>query len=194
MRVAPANRSRFLFEVLDAISAEMPLDRVGVRLNPGLHKRGGVIFDDETYPLFEHIVTGLNDYGLAYLHLMEPINPVDDLPLPTPTVSAHFRPLYRGTIISATDYTRETGNRVLEQDQADLVAFGRAFIGNPDLVERFTQDAPLNVPDRSTFYGGGAAGYIDYPRLNDDPTVGTVPNDQRVGSDYATELAHAGAK
>lgn len=180
------NRSRFLFEVLDAISREMPLDRVGLRINPALHQLAGVVFDDETYPLFEHVVVKLNDYGLAYLHIMEPINPVDGLGLPTKAVSAHFRPLYEGTVVTATDYTRESGNDVLEQGHADLVAYGRAFIGNPDLVERFAQDAPLNVPDRTTFYGGGAAGYVDYPRLGDDREVETVSNDQRVGLDYAT--------
>jgi N-ethylmaleimide reductase len=180
------NRSRVLFDVLDAISEEMPLDRVGVRLNPALHQVGGVVLDEETYPLFEHVVAKLNDYGLAYLHLMEPINPVDGLRLPAPTVGAHFRPLYRGTIITATDYTRETGNRVLERGHADLVAFGRAFIGNPDLVERFEIDASLNVPDRATFYRGGAAGYVDYLRLGDGGTLETVGNDQRVDLDYAT--------
>ena len=168
---------------------KLPLDRVGVRLNPALSNLGGVKFDEETYPLFEHVVRKLDGLGLAYLHLMEPINPVDDLNLPTKTVGAHFRPLYRGTIITATDYTRETGNQVIERGDADLVAFGRAFIGNPDLVERFDREAPLTVPDRATFYGGGATGYVDYPRLDDEADVETVPSDKRVGLDYATARA-----
>lgn len=183
------NRSRFLFEVLDAIAEEMPLGRVGVRLNPALHQLGGVVFDDETYPLFEYVVRRLDERGLAYLHLMEPINPVDDLPLPTGSVCAHFRRFYGGTIITATDYTRESGNQVVERGDADLVAFGRAFIGNPDLVERFALDAPLTVPDHSTFYGGGAAGYTDYPYLGDECSAETVDADQRVGLDYPTARA-----
>ena len=188
------NRSRFLFEVLDAVSQEVPADRVGLRINPALHELGGVVFDDETYPLFENVVTRLNDYGLAYLHLMEPINPTDELRLPTPTVGAHFRPLYRGTIITATDYTRESGNQAIARGDADLVAYGRAFIGNPDLVERFASDAPLTVPERSTFYGGGAAGYTDYPYLTDEQVADTVSPDQRVGLDYPTARARIRAK
>lgn len=188
------NRARFLFEVLDAIAQEMPLDRVGVRINPALNMLGGVHFDTETYPLFNYVVTKLNHYNLAYLHLMEPINPVDDLPLPTKTVAEHFRPLYKGTIITATDYTRESGNKVIEAGNADLVAFGRAFISNPDLVERFTQNAPLTVPDRATFYGGGPEGYIDYRRLDYCGNVETVDNDQRVGLDYATARARIRSK
>ena len=180
------NRARFLFEVLEAIAQEMPLNRVGVRLNPALNNLGGVVFDDETYPLFEYVVSRLSDLGLAYIHLMEPINPIEGLDLGGTSVAKHFRPLYQGTIITATDYTRETGNAVIEAGDADLVAFGRAFIGNPDLVERFEQRGPLTVPDRASFYGGGPEGYVDYPTLDQSKDVETVASDHRVGLDYAT--------
>jgi N-ethylmaleimide reductase len=84
-----------------------------------------------------------------------------------PDLSArHFRPLYPGTLIVAGGYNLERGNAVLAEGLADLVAFGQLFIANPDLPERFRTGAPLNPPDRQTFYGGDAHGYIDYPAMD----------------------------
>ena len=77
----------------------------------------------------------------------------------------HFRPLYQGTLITAGGYTRDMGEAVLARGDADLVAYGRLFIANPDLPKRFALDAPINSYDRSTFYGGDQKGYIDYPFL-----------------------------
>ncbi|MFN9866699.1 MAG: alkene reductase, partial [Pseudanabaena sp.] len=74
-----------------------------------------------------------------------------------------FRPIYNGTIITAGGYSFETGNQAIASGSADLVAFGRLYIANPDLVERFAANAPLNKPDRNTFYGGDEKGYTDYP-------------------------------
>jgi N-ethylmaleimide reductase len=75
----------------------------------------------------------------------------------------YFRPLFKGTIISAGGYDRDRGNAVLAAGNADLIAYGRLFISNPDLPKRFAQNAPLNPYDRATFFGGGARGYTDYP-------------------------------
>jgi N-ethylmaleimide reductase len=87
---------------------------------------------------------------------------------PTPDLSARFfRPLFAGTLIVAGGYTRERANAVLQAGLADLVAFGQPFLANPDLVERFRRGAALNAPDTATYYGGGARGYIDYPRLGE---------------------------
>ena len=105
----------------------------------------------------------LNDYGLAYLHLSEPFTPVDDVPLAIKHIAKHFRPIYAGTLMTNKSYTRETGNQIIADGYADLVSFGIPYIANPDLVARFAAGAPLNEADRSTFYGGGAAGYTDYP-------------------------------
>ena len=77
-----------------------------------------------------------------------------------------FRPLFDGPLMVANEYTLEKACRVINEGSADLVAFGKLFIANPDLVERFKQDAPLNEPDPSTFYGGTEKGYIDYPTLS----------------------------
>jgi N-ethylmaleimide reductase len=80
-----------------------------------------------------------------------------------PDVAGHFRNHYSGTLITAGNYTPETGRKVLEDGNADLVAFGRLFIANPDLPERITKNRPLNKPDPDTFYTRGPEGYVDYP-------------------------------
>jgi N-ethylmaleimide reductase len=101
---------------------------------------------------------------LAYLHLIEPAQPQGEHP--NPDLSARFfRPLYPCTLIVASGYTQERANATLQSGIADLVAFGQMFIANPDLPERFRLHAPLNKPNKDTFYGGGAEGYIDYPTL-----------------------------
>ena len=104
-------------------------------------------------------------YDLAYLHLTEPFTPVADIPYAVAQVAKHFRPLYKGTLIINKGFSGETGNKVIEEDDADLVAFGVPFLANPDLVERIRKQAPLNAPDMATFYTPGPKGYVDYPTL-----------------------------
>ena len=159
------NRARILFDVLDAVKEVIDLNRVGVRLNPSLNGLFGITVDEETIPTFEYIVKRLNDYGLAYLHLSEPFVPVDEVPFAVKEIAKHFRPLFKGTLIINKGFTQETGNKVIADGLADLVAFGVPFIANPDLAERFAQHAELNKPDSATFYTGGEKGYIDYPVL-----------------------------
>lgn len=159
------NRARFLFDVLDGLKEVIDLNRVGVRLNPSLNGLFGITVDEETIPTFEYIVKRLNDYNLAYLHLSEPFTPVAEVPLAVTEIAKHFRPLYNGTLIINKGFTQETGNKVIADGLADLVAFGVPFIANPDLTERFAQNAELNKPDSSTFYTGGEKGLIDYPTL-----------------------------
>lgn len=163
------NRVRFLFEVVTEVRKAFPGDRIGLRLNPAVHNLSGVTFDDETLPLFDHLIDRINAEPLAYLHVMEPINDLAGLPshLVHPSVAAYFRKRYRGPLIGAVDYTWDTANEALRRGVVDLVAFGRAYIANPDLVERFTTGAPLAMPSRETFYAGGARGYVDYPRAGE---------------------------
>ncbi|MDB5121231.1 MAG: NADH:flavin oxidoreductase [Sphingobacteriales bacterium] len=161
------NRAKILFETLDALKEVISLSRVGVRLNPSLHGIQGMMMDEEAIAVHEYIVKKLSDYGLAYLHLTEPFTPVDEVPFAVKNVAEHFRPLYNGTIIINKGFTRETGNQVLENGYADLVAYGVPFLANPDLVERFAKNAPLNTPHRETFYAIGSKGYIDYPTLGE---------------------------
>lgn len=160
------NRARFLFEVLDAVKEVIDLSRVGVRLNPSMHEQFGITVDEETAPTFEYIVQRLNDYNLAYLHLTEASPKVAELPYAIKEIAKHFRPLYHGTLIINGGFTQETGNKVIADGLADLVAYGRPFIANPDLVERFAANAALNAPDYNTFYSDTAeVGYTDYPTL-----------------------------
>ena len=122
--------------------------------------------DEESIPTFEYIVNKLNDYDLAYLHLTEPFAPIDDLPFAIKEVAKHFRPLYKGTLMINKSFDKEKAIKVLEDGDADLVSFGVPFIANPDLVERFKQNAELNEAVSSTFYTPGPKGYTDYPFLN----------------------------
>lgn len=159
------NRARILFEVLDAIKEVVPVERVGVRLNPSLHNAFGITLNEDTIPTYDYIIEKLNDYNLSYLHLSEPFSDVSDVPHAEPNIAKRYRPIYKGNLIINAGFTQESGNKVIEEGDADMVAFGSLFISNPDLPERFAQDADLQEPDQKTFYTPGAKGYIDYPSL-----------------------------
>ena len=160
------NRARILFDILDALKVVVDSDRVGLRLNPSLNGIMGILIDDETIGLYEYIVGRLNDYGLAYLHLIEPFTDVTGNPQVIQEVAKHFRKIYNGTIIINRAFNKETATKVLNDGDADLVSFGVPFIANPDLVERYKIDAPLNTPDPATFYTPGEKGYTDYAFLS----------------------------
>jgi len=157
------NRARFLFETLDELKEVINLNRVGIRLNPSLNNVQGMVLDEGSIPVHEYIVRKLNDYDIAYLHLLEPFTKVDDIPYAVSHVAKHFRPLYKGNLIINKGFTAETANKAIEDGDADLVAFGVPFLANPDLVYRIERGLPLNAPDTSTFYTPGPKGYIDYP-------------------------------
>ena len=159
------NRSRFFFEVLDAVKKEIPEQKIGARFNPSMHNMSGIFVDEETIPTFDHIIKKLNDYQLAYVHLSEPFTDVSEVPFAVKEIAKHFRPLYHGTIMINGGFTQETGNAVIERDEADLVAFGKLFISNPDLVERFENNLPLTKWDENTFYTPGKKGYLDYESI-----------------------------
>ncbi|AKD02989.1 alkene reductase [Pontibacter korlensis] len=161
------NRSRLLFEVLDAVKEVMPIERVGVRLNPSMHNLFGITVDEETIPTFDYIIDRLNDSALAYLHLSEPFTDVTNVPHAEPNIAKRYRPRYNGTLIINKGFNQETGNKVIADGDADMVAFGVPFIANPDLPKRFEQNVPLSEADRETFYATGAEGYTDYPVLEE---------------------------
>lgn len=158
------NRARFFFEVLDAIKEVIPQEKIGARFNPSLHGMSGITVDKETIPTFEYIIKKLNDYNLAYIHLSEPFTDVSDVPFAVTEIAKHFRPLYNGTLIINADFDQDKGNEVLEAGNADLVAYGKPFISNPDLVERFENNIELADWDKDTFYTTGPEGYTDYPK------------------------------
>ncbi|WP_396634470.1 alkene reductase [Maribacter sp. R86514] len=162
------NRTRFFFEVLDAIKEAIAQEKIGVRFNPSLNGMFGITMDEETIPTFEHIIKKLNDYDLAYVHLSEPFNDVSNIPFAVKHIAKHFRPLYNGTLMINAGFDQESGNKVIEEGNADLVAFGKPFISNPDLVERFKHNYPLADWDTDTFYTPGKEGYIDYPTYEEN--------------------------
>ena len=160
------NRARFFFEVLDAIKEEVPENRIGARFNPSLHGIFGMTMDEETIPTFDHVIKKLNNYDLAYIHLSEPFNDVSDIEYAETEIAKRYRPMYDGTLMINSAFDQEKGNAVIERGDADLVAYAKPFISNPDLVERFRQHAELAEWDQDTFYTPGKEGYIDYPAMS----------------------------
>ena len=160
------NRARFLFEIVAAVTAVIGVDRLGVRLSP-FGQYGG-IHDSNPLELFSFVIRELSNRRIAYLHLIEArgseIGLTDELHENAQNNAALFRPLFEGPLLSAAAYTPESAAEVIDKELADAVAFGRLFVANPDLVDRIKENRPLNTPDRSTFYGGGAHGYTDYMR------------------------------
>ncbi len=159
------NRSRLLFDVLHKVSGVWGSDRVGVRLSP-LNSFNS-ISDSNPKELFKYVVQKLKAFQLAYLHMVEgdiansndePDNPVFDV--------SSLRNVYEGNYMANLGYTKETANIAIQNGNADLVSFGDLFISNPDLVERFLHNAPLNKTDPDTRYGGNEKGYIDYPQFD----------------------------
>jgi N-ethylmaleimide reductase len=163
----PRNRARLLREVTAAVIDVWGESRVGVRISP-LSPTNGMT-DSDPAATFTQAARDLAALGLGYLHAIEPgVNGTLSAPASAQSpqlASGFFRPLFPGTIIAAGGHTADTGTARIQQDQADLIAYGQLFIANPDLPTRFRLNAPLAQPQRATFYGGGAAGYTDYPPL-----------------------------
>ena len=171
------NRARFLFEILDAVTTEWP-ERVALRLSPS--GTFNDIEDTNREELYTQVITKLNEYDLTYLHLVEP-RMFEDYDLSTyglPLSSKTFRPHFNGTLISSGGHLAESGNVLLNHAQADLIAFGRLAISNPDLPRRLELGAPLNEYNRESFYGGTEVGYTDYPTLEQMPPPSELPSEE----------------
>jgi N-ethylmaleimide reductase len=125
--------------------------------------------DDNPEETFGHVAERLNDYKLAYLHLINPAAAQVEKGLPPEPRALRMveliRSKYRGRLMLCGGFDRDSAENWLAMDRADVIAFGRKFIANPDLPERLRSRAPLNQDDPSTYYGGGAKGYTDYPSL-----------------------------
>lgn len=164
------NRARFLFEVLDAVIDEVGAERTSLRLSPS--NLMGTDNDADSKALYEFVIRTLNDdYELSFLELVEPLADLDEHPQLAKDVLSYYSPFYDGLIMTNGKYDRESAIEVVQEGKADMVSFGREFLANPDLPERFAQDAPLNEPNRDTFYGGDAEGYTDYPFLAEAEAV-----------------------
>lgn len=170
---APANRVRFLREVVQAVATVWPLSRIGVRFSPDASMLG--MSDSDPKALFEAATAAINELGIAYLHIIEPHGPDLDRVSGLLT-AAFFRERFGGRVIANSSYTRERAEQVLGSGAADCVSFGRPFIANPDLPERLRGNAPLAPVDPETVYGGGEQGYTDYPLLADcEKTLNNAP-------------------
>ena len=157
------NRARLMLEVTKVVASEAGAERTGIRISPVTPSND--VSDSDPQPLFDHIVDRLNALKLVYIHLVEGATggPRDIAPFDYGSLRKRFK----GTYIANNGYDFELANKVLGANEADLIAFGKPFISNPDLVERLQRGAPLNAPDKATFYGGGAKGYTDYPALGE---------------------------
>jgi len=156
------NKTRFFFQTLQSIMDVVPENRIGIRLNPNLHGSGGIDIDADSKPTFEHIVRKLNDFNLAYLHISRPFTNVIS-PYAIANLSRYFRSIYSGHLMMNGNYNRDSAEALLLANEADTVAFGRWFISNPDLPDRFKHGHPLARPDSTTFYTSGLEGYTTYP-------------------------------
>lgn len=154
------NRARLLFEVLEAVNGVWGSDRVGVRFSP-LNSYNSMI-DSDPVGLYGWLAGQLNDFKLAYLHLMRG----DFFQQQTGDVITPVRANYKGVLIGNMGYTQTEAEAAIAVGQVDAVAFGAAFLANPDLPARFKAGAPLNAADPATFYTPGPQGYTDYPSMN----------------------------
>ena len=158
------NRARLLMEVMEAVTAAIGGDRTGIRLSPFSPANG--ISDDNPQETFTHVVKGLNRFGLAYLHMVEGATGGSRDLKDGHSIDA-LRKLFDGVYMANNGYDREMAMEAVASGHADVIAIGRPFIANPDLVKRYRQNAPLNEGDQSTYYGGGREGYTDYPFLEE---------------------------
>jgi len=159
---AVANRIRLLLQVTEAVADVWGADRVGVRISP--LNTFNTMFDSNPGRTFGTLVTELTGFDLAYLHVVEE----DGAPESGPRFDiGDLRHLWNGPYIANGNYDESRAMNVIADGRADFVSFGKLFLANPDLPLRFARNAPLNEPDRGSFYGGDDRGYIDYPFLEE---------------------------
>jgi N-ethylmaleimide reductase len=161
------NRARLLFEIVESVLEVVNSSRVGIKIGP-MNVDGAFAANDQTLPTSEYVIRRLNDYDLSHLLLMGATTDFSSTPL-APLAGdgmfRHFRRIYHGTLIANTGMDQDRGNRLIADGLADMVAFGRPFIANPDLVARFVAEVPLADVRWETVYASGPEGYIDYPEM-----------------------------
>lgn len=157
------NRTRLPIEVVTAVAGIWGAGRVGVRLSPITRAVGDTPLDSDPQATYFYLAEQLGKLGLAYLHCVEGQTRGDNGAGDFDFMRLHAK--FGGRYIANNSYDRDMAMEAVAEGHADMIAFGRPFIANPDLVERLRRDAPLAQADHATFYGGGAAGYTDYPAL-----------------------------
>jgi N-ethylmaleimide reductase len=150
-----ANRARFILEVLAGMVAEAGSDRVGIKLAPEMGFNG--VSDAAPQETYRYLVEQLAPLNLAYLHVVQTKPEFD--------YHAQLRPLFKGAYLHGGGLNQATAQHLITQGQADAAVFGSLYLANPDLARRFMLNAPLNAPQRDTFFSAGPQGYIDYPTL-----------------------------
>jgi N-ethylmaleimide reductase len=161
------NRVRLLLEALEAIREWWGPGQVGIKLTPGATGLGALNATESTVATYDYLFERVNDFELSYLN----IGHVPGLDLTGTALESlngrvfeHVRERFNGTLIIGGGFGLDSANGAIDSGLTDLVAFGKLYIGNPDLVERFSQRLPLADSDPATYYQGGAQGYTDYPR------------------------------
>lgn len=158
--VTVENRARLHLEITEAVTGVWNANRVGMRLSPS--GTFNDMSDSNPEATFGYLVEQLNQFGLAYLHVVDALE--SDIHHGAKVVPlTKLREIYNGIFMVNGSYDAKRGNAIIADGKADAVSFGQLFLANPDLPERFKTNTPLNKPDMSTFYGGEEKGYIDYP-------------------------------
>ena len=156
------NRARIVLEILAAVSAELEPGRVGVKISPTL-AMGGFAPTDQTIATYDYLVGQLDQRPLSHLQVVKAPNDLTATSVAElQDTVGHFRARFRGPLMANFGFDKASGSSAIESGQTDLVSFGKAFIGNPDLVRRMQGDLPLSVSDPATYYQGGPNGYVDY--------------------------------
>ncbi len=151
-----------LSEILAALVAVFSASRVGVRFSP--FSKFSDAFDSDPVATFSHAIKVADRFNLGYLHLIEG-DTGGARDAPAGTTFADLRRLFRGAYMANNGYDRDLAIKAVQSGDADLVAFGRPYIANPDLPARLEKNATLNGGNQATYYGGGAEGYTDYPAM-----------------------------
>lgn len=159
---SPANRMRLMLEVVETVASVWGMQRTGVRLSPTNPSVFGIT-DSKPEVLFPQVVDALAEAGIGFLDIVEGGTGTASAQCPFDYLALRKR--FLGLYIANANFTQESAERAIADGQADMISFGRSFIANPDLVERFRSGAALNAIDMDTLYGSGAEGYIDYPAL-----------------------------
>ena len=158
------NRCRFVLEVAQKVAHAIGEEKTGIRLSPYGVFNDMVVFED-VEPTYEYLAGALGELKLAYIHIID--QSFMGSPKVPESIISKIRAAFGGNLIANGGLDKEKAEAILNENKADLIAFGRSFLANPDLVKKMKNDLPLNNPDEETFYTPGENGYTDYPFAND---------------------------
>jgi N-ethylmaleimide reductase len=180
-------RARFALEIVDAVARACGSQRVGIRLSP-VSPVNDAALDSDSLGTYSYLIEQLNRFALSYVHVIEGVT--QGLRESPDGFDLHvLRRLFKGLYIANNGYDLKLAQEARRHNLADLIAFGRFFIANPDLVERLHAGAPLNMPDPATFFGGGAHGYTDYPTMTQSTAI-NVQQSAASAAVTASEIVH----